>query len=361
MRCILFYPSERLYFPTDRLRNSRLHKKGNRTIKLIARMLDKNPTMNRLLSICLVLASLFGCKKPTECDPPPTEVCRPLPPCNSPIGAEHISLDSTYFSVSVNETDPSKLVAWRMRDQMLVTYNLTNHTVTEILPVSQIAGTRWHGEWILYNRWIGGGGSGEIYKVHPDGTGNEMLTSGPARFHPIINPTGNLFMYDATGGPAILDFSGNVIRQVHPDQNINLELSDWFNDSLLLCTGNDLAQTYSLNLNTGKLTPLASNLGQDGNFIFQSPVYVGNGEFVWTSLTGLRKTNFLTGETTTVQESCNSVLFWPRFYNAATGKLLCLKSVITNKDNDPCKVMNQSKLVYMNPDGSGQSVVNFTF
>lgn len=226
--------------------------------------------------ICLSIPILFvlnGCKKTQDDGCTDQTNCVPLPDCSSVIGAEYYTTDTVWANCGININNLNELVVWDFKEKKLVIYNIATGTKTALKDVSQITGEiKWNGEWIIYNRYIGSAGYGEIYKIKPDGSENQLLTEGYDRFNPLISPNNNTFMYDEHTGPVILDFDGNYIRQIPLTENVNFTPTDWYVDSLLLC--DDGYHVYTLNLNTGTLQKIADNPNENGGLYFGHSIYI---------------------------------------------------------------------------------------
>lgn len=302
----------------------------------------------------LVSCILFGCKKPHDGSSNQTP-CETLPKCNSVLDPEYYTSDTVWMCMSLNPSSSNEIATWKFKAGDLVRRNTVTGATNSIIPVTRISSIRWGQDWIVYNRWKSLG-YGEIYKIKPDGSGNQLLTEGYYSFRPEINPAGTLFLHFKLGKIEIFDMDGNHIKETVPPQTIGDIPYDWFTDELLL-SYSPASGIYLTNVYTGTVECLITNPNETGDD-FGCPVFIGNDEFVWTYEKGLMKTNLQTRETVPFLPSCTSVVYFPISYDAAQDRILCTKMHLSNLENKPCKIFSQTEVVWIDATSAKETIVS---
>lgn len=212
--------------------------------------------------------------------------------------------------------------------------------------------------WILLNLTSSQGQN--IFKVKATGDSLSQLTFSSSNFSPIWSPSCTHYGYNYTGVPG-----GQVLVDAHSgnsDTLLSVPLngtSCWFEQDLVASVGfsgvfiDDLVTDQTI-----QVCAMPSDL-----YDFAAPTGIamlpGDQTILWMHTGGLYRTDRASGSTEQLFCTCNSQYFVGLDYSPQTNKLLTTR--ITRTPMNDQDLLIETDIVLMNPDGTGQQVLNLPF
>lgn len=83
--------------------------------------------------------------------------------------------------------------------------------------------------------------------------------------------------------------------------------------------------------------------------------WINEHEFVWSYEDGIFRTNYVTGQTTQIKESCNARLYRSVTYHPASDKLIWSRSDLKHLHDNILE--GKTRLYMMNTDGTGEEEI----
>jgi hypothetical protein len=212
--------------------------------------------------------------------------------------------------------------------------------------------------WILLNLRSGQGEN--IYKIKDTGDSLTQVTFTSMNFSPIWSPGCTAYGYGHTG-----DLGGQILVDAVSGSSDTLSsvplnnTSCWFEEGKVASIGT--SGVFIGDLATDQVTRvcgLPSDL-----YDFASPagisVLPGDQTILWMHTGGLYRTDMASGSTEHLFCTCNSQYFVGLDYSPQTNKLLTTR--ITRTPMNDHDLLIATEIVLMNPDGTGQEVLNIPF
>jgi hypothetical protein len=307
----------------------------------------------RTLLIFALLVILAGCCKQEneEMIPPVVSECSELG--TTPFQGWNYIVDSaSYLYPCFNPNNPNEIIfthrAYGNGLTKLYRYDLTTHSKTLLHTGDQIFSPDWgSNDWILMNL-----SGNSIWKIKPDGTELTQLLNTGNDFYPIWNSDATIF------GAFRGSFNDNLQKTIlYTDTAVPLDTLE------STSVGNS---NWSLNNFTCSISgygPKVSDLISDTILYSQLGEYNHEGgchwlnieEFLWSYEEGIFKTNYATGYTELVKESCRTRMYQSPTYHPAINKIIWTR--VDMKQLNDFDIEVKSRLFMMNPDGSEETEI----
>lgn len=252
-----------------------------------------------------------------------------------------------YFQPCYNPNNVNEII-YSTNGSKVYKYNFITHERTFIFEGTQIAAACWGSNgWILLNP-----NDANVWKIRDDGTELTQLTFSGQDYSPHWNTEGTMFVVSRS-------FNGPHKTILFTDIGEPMDTMNWVN------VGNNsswLHPTYIVSMsNTGPkvFDPYGDSLvyWHEGNFQnATASEWISNTEFVWAYRNGIYRTNYVTGQTTQIKESCYSRLYLFPTYHAASNKLIWRRSNLTHLHDNIVEAT--SRLYMMNTDGTGEAEIH---
>jgi len=308
----------------------------------------KTPT---LLLVLLILTSC--CKKEDEEEiTPPISDCLELgiPPLND----WTYLVDTNYYMYPCfNPNNSNEIIFTKKNNATDVTklykYNLQTQEKTLLHVGYQIFPSNWgSNDWILLNL-----AGNSIWKIKSDGSELTQLTNTGNDFNPIWNMDATMF------GAFRGLFADNLQKTIlYTPEAIPIDTLDhsgvgtnscWSLNSLTCSAGENGPVVYDLLNDSVVFTQLRScNRVVGSHWINQS-------EFLWSYEEGIFKTNYITGSTELVKESCRTRLYFDPTFHPSLNKFIWCR--VDLKQLNAFQIEVKSRLFMMNPDGSNETEI----
>lgn len=314
-------------------------------------------TYHHYYFLCIIVLALSSCRKdkvPIPIIEEPLEEscpdCLPIPEGNYGMDDMYI-LDSIHFSgpqFNPNDDNEIAFVQTGQGVHRVFTFDLTTLEKTLIFE-GHLSGVdiSWGADnWILLPLM-----DFQIWKVRPDGTELSQVTSGGSYFHPSFNLSGDRFIsYHGYVGleyyPAVIwDINGNKIDSFNwiPDNG------DWKHSSLF--GGQHTTKIIAIEP-YGKDTVSIFHKDLSNYFDF---AWVSDDEALISNLEGIHRYNIYTKEFTKLKCSCESKRYYNATVNNSRTKVIYQRVDLSRYDGST--ILEKSTLVIMNPDGTGEELV----
>lgn len=208
--------------------------------------------------------------------------------------------------------------------------------------------------WMLINlRDVGE----NIFMMKDNGDSLTQLTSTSKNFHPLWSPEGNAFGYQhQLGGsyPVIVDLGTN-----HSDTVTGVFTTTcWYAPTSTVYLENGV-WTWQMGSDPVKVSDLPADLYAWGDLGSGIVVLNDHSTALWMQAGGLYRTSLTDGGTSKVFSTCNSQYFVGLDYSPQTNKLVTTRITRTPAGDRDLRI--STDIVLMNPDGSGQEVLNIPF
>lgn len=249
-------------------------------------------------------------------------------------------------------------------DYKLWRYRISGTATTEVLSGSNLVNMAVPADWGS-NGWIllnlrGPDSAENIFKVKTNGDSLTQLTITGSSFSPIWSPSSSYFGYSKSDGPS---YSVKVDAETgSTDTLIEVPLNSsscWYDEDMVASVG--LSGVFIGQAQTDQMTRIAEM--PEDLYDFASPagivVLPDDQTILWMHTGGLYSTDMNSGTTEQVFKTCNSQYFVGLDYSPQTNKLLTTR--ITRTPVNDHDLLIATDIVLMNPDGTGQEVLNIPF
>lgn len=245
-------------------------------------------------------------------------------------------------------------------------YRISTGTMTEVLSGNNLVNMTFPADWgsngwVLLNLSSGQGQGENIYKVKGTGDSLTQLTFTSMNFSPIWSPSCASYGYYRTdeqpAGQILVDAasgSSDTLSSVPLNGT-----SCWFEEGRVASVGT--SGVFIGDLATDQMTRVCGPPSDLYDYASPTGITVlpGNQTILWMHTGGLYRTDMASGATEQLFCSCNSQYFVGLDYSPQTNKLLTTRITRTPKNDHDLRIATE--IVLMNPDGTGQEVLDIPF
>lgn len=197
------------------------------------------------------------------------------------------------------------------------------------------------GKWVLFAL-----ADAKIWKMKTNGDSLQKIIDYELSVYPsfITNNTFT-FLNNNLGKRFLADIYGNILDTLETYPAMSGYI-DYINDSIAVAKNYTVDKCYLCTFNIKSET--LNNIKEVDPGSTVSPIYIGQNTMLWADKVGVYTTSIVDGSTSKIKNSCSSIRYLTPTVNSSKNKVIWVKYIYNQDENDMSKVYLETKLILSN-------------